>query len=37
MVLATELKQLIFKISVRTFLKNFSFRKELKLFATKHK
>jgi hypothetical protein len=34
MVLATELKLLIFKISVRTFLKNFSFRKELKLFAT---
>ncbi len=29
MVFATELKLLIFKISVRTFLKNFSFRKEL--------
>jgi hypothetical protein len=34
MVFATELKLLIFKISARTFLKNFSFRKELKLFAT---
>ena len=34
LVLATELKLLIFKISARTFLKNFSFRKELKLFAT---
>ena len=28
MVFATELKLLIFKISARTFLKNFSFRKE---------
>jgi len=28
MVFATELKLLIFKISGRTFLKNFSFRKE---------
>ena len=37
LVLATELKLLIFKISVRTFLKNFSFRKELKLFATSYK
>ena len=36
LVLATELKLLIFKISVRTFLKNFSFGKELKLFATNH-
>jgi hypothetical protein len=34
LVLATELKLLIFKISARTFLKNLSFRKELKLFAT---
>ncbi len=34
LVLTTELKLLIFKISARTFLKNFSFRKELKLFAT---
>ena len=33
MVFAAELKLLIFKISARTFLKNFSFRKELKLFA----
>jgi len=37
MVLAAELKLLIFKISARTFLKNFSFRKELKLFATSFK
>jgi hypothetical protein len=37
MVLDTELKLLIFKISARTFLKNFSFRKELKLFATRYK
>ena len=37
LVLATELKLLIFKISGRTFLKNLSFRKELKLFATKYK
>ena len=29
MVFATELKLLIFKISARTFLKNFSFRKKL--------
>ena len=34
MVFTTELKLLIFEISVRTFLKNLSFRKELKLFAT---
>jgi hypothetical protein len=34
LVLTTALKLLIFKISVRTFLRNFSFRKELKLFAT---
>ncbi|NBR13492.1 MAG: hypothetical protein EBU01_02790 [Crocinitomicaceae bacterium] len=34
LVLATELKLLIFKISARTFLKKFSYRKELKLFAT---
>jgi hypothetical protein len=36
MVLATELKLLIFKISVPSAdgLKKFSFRKELKLFAT---
>jgi hypothetical protein len=34
MVFSTELKLLIFKISARTFLKNFSFRKEIKLFAT---
>ena len=37
LVLATELKLLIFKISARTFLKNLSFRKELKLFATSYK
>ena len=37
LVLATELKLLIFKISARTFLKNLSFRKELKLFATIYK
>ena len=37
MVFATELKLLIFKISARTFLKNFSFRKKLKLFATNFK
>jgi hypothetical protein len=34
LVLATELKLVIFKISARTFLKNLSFRKGLKLFAT---
>ena len=37
LVLATELKLLIFKISARTFSKNLSFRKELKLFATIYK
>ena len=37
LVLATELKLLIFKISARTFLKNLSFRKEFKLFATIYK
>jgi hypothetical protein len=37
MLFATELKLLIFKISARTFLKNLSFRKELKLFATIYK
>ena len=37
LVLATELKLLIFKISARTFLKNLSFRKELKLSATIYK
>ena len=37
LVLATELKLLIFKISARTFLKNLGFRKELKLFATSYK
>jgi hypothetical protein len=37
LILATELKLLIFKISAKTFLKNFSFRKELKLFATSFK
>jgi hypothetical protein len=37
MVFASELKLIIFKISARTFLKNFSFRKELKLFATSFK
>jgi len=37
LVLATELTLLIFKISARTFLKNLSFRKELKLFATIYK
>jgi hypothetical protein len=37
MVFATAMKLLIFKISARTFLKNFIFRKELKLFATSFK
>jgi hypothetical protein len=39
LVLSTELKLLIFKISAPSAdgLKNFSFRKELKLFATSYK
>ena len=37
MVFTSELKLLIFKISARTFLKNVSLRKELKLFETHFK